>query len=395
MAPLRAGLPPQIEVRVHELVKTDSVEARRDLTGLARALAASLHPSAGFSSAPATRSAALFAAGSFFLALGREHASEFLHQLLPAVIRALRDTDSGVRLAASESLYNITRVVREHIAPFAAATIEALLKAASDKDSEVDRALAILHPLLQVTVNECKTVSASELVTPLVGGLRASVSSAVCTSIRWILSLESSPHIGGELLRDHPDILHLLFSHTTSTSPEVADLAHEALSELLERTVSDLSAGRQPFEYPPVLSVLYAQCRSSQVVRWGVAIEWIQSLTGLRGGELMPRHGADMAVAVIRLYPRAQQQADALLLSRVEEALDTLQAAAEAYLASGARFSPHDQESIVAVVVWGFGLDDPAAARTLSPARATPQHYPGGSRGDGALYLRYTVIRWI
>jgi len=83
------------------------------------------------------------------------------------VIDALGDQDNRVRLAAVEALYNIARVVREGLAPYSAKILEALLKATSDEDSEVDRAMAILHPLLQVTVNECKSVPPRMIVAPL------------------------------------------------------------------------------------------------------------------------------------------------------------------------------------------------------------------------------------
>lgn len=281
---------------MRELQRASDAQSTRDLKGIARALAACLQSTSSLD----TRRAALLATGSFILALGRERAAEFLPQLLPAILDSFKDSDVGLRLAAAESLYNITRVVRQNIAPFAASTMEALLKVASDNDSEVDRALAILHPLLQVTVNECKTVSASSLVAPLVGGLRSSVSAAVVTSIRWVLSLESSPHVGCELLHDHPEVLHLLFAHAASNSGEIAELAKEALDELLDRTVSELAAKRRPFDYPPVLQVLFAQCRSSQKVRWGIAVEWILAIARQRGDELMPEHGASIAVEVIR-----------------------------------------------------------------------------------------------
>ena len=147
-------------------------------------------------------------------------------------------------------------------------------------------------------MNESNNLSAQVLVVPLLHGLRMSAVSAVRAAIQWVLSLESSPHIGGDLLRERPDLLHLLFFHTASACVSVADLAKEALEQFLERAVSDLSADRSPFPYSPVIDVLFSQCRSSQPVRWSLALDWITAITRLRGRELVPEHGADIAAEV-------------------------------------------------------------------------------------------------
>lgn len=188
-----------------------------------------------------TRTAALFAAGSYVMGIRKASSVGCLPQILPPVIDALGDQDNRVRLAAVEALYNIARVVREGLAPYSAKILEALLKATSDEDSEVDRAMAILHPLLQVTVNECKSVPPRTLVAPLLQGMRMPVSAAVLTSIQWILTLESSPLVGRELLWNHQELLSLLFYHTASSSKAISERATEALDQLLERTVSELS----------------------------------------------------------------------------------------------------------------------------------------------------------
>jgi hypothetical protein len=249
--------------------QNDFQSARSDLDQISRAIAATISPKMIPLASSKTRTAALFAAGSYVMGIRKAPSVGCMPQILPPVIDALGDQDNRVRLAAVEALYNIARVVREGLAPYSARILEALLKATSDEDSEVDRAMAILHPLLQVTVNECKSVPPRTLVPPLLQGMRMPVSAAVLTSIQWILTLESSPLVGRflyfilfseiffpvdldprnessplvgrELLWNHQEVLSLLFYHTASSSKAISERATEALDQLLERTVSELS----------------------------------------------------------------------------------------------------------------------------------------------------------
>ena len=200
-----AGVP-ELETRARELLRTANEtrddSAHCDLEHISRALAAAILPKT--STATRIRVGALIGTGSFVLGLGRAGAAELLHLLLPPVLKALADSDATVQLAAVESLFNIVRVVRQDISPHAPALLAALLRAATDSASHLDRALALLHPLLQVTVNESTTVSAEAIVAPILLGLRAPVVAAIRTALEWVLAIEPSPHLGRDLLHDHP-----------------------------------------------------------------------------------------------------------------------------------------------------------------------------------------------
>ena len=301
--------------------RSDDKGAQRDLEHIASTLAACI--SLKMYSAK-TRTSAAIAVGSFVVGVGKEGATEFLERLIPPVIEALADSEMRVRLAAVEALYNVTRVVRQGIAPYAAVMLEGILKASSDGGTEVDRALAILHPLLQVTVNECRGLSARALAGALLCGLRMSLVTPVSSSIHWVISLESSPHVGRELLREHSDILELLFLHSASGCCEVAELASQALSQMLELFVSELSQNPTSFPYPSVLCVLFAQCESAEKVRWSLAVDWLLAIAALRAREMMREHGAELIVTAIRLYPRAHRANDLTLLGQVHNILHAL-----------------------------------------------------------------------
>ena len=82
------------------------------------------------------------------LGLNRQTAS-YLDVMLPAVSSLLQDQEARVRYYACESLYNITKVARDHILPHFDRVFEGLCTLFEDPDGNVKEAASLLDRLVK------------------------------------------------------------------------------------------------------------------------------------------------------------------------------------------------------------------------------------------------------
>ena len=137
-----------------------------------------------------------------------------LNDLITPLITCLKESDSKIRFAACESLYNVIKSLREVSLASFNEIFKSLVTASSDMDEEVKRAATSLDRILKDVVTEstpnCKYFNLKAFMPLFCDKLKAVHPGIRQLLISWINILDSIPNIN--LIRYLPSFLEELFS---------------------------------------------------------------------------------------------------------------------------------------------------------------------------------------
>ncbi|CAL9118766.1 unnamed protein product [Musa textilis] len=235
------------------------------------------------------------------VALGlKENAPAYLEEIVPPVLHRVTDEDSTVRFIASETLYNVAKVVRGDIIIYFDKIFDALCKLSDDSDTSVQSGAHLLDNLLKDIVTESDQFSLDEFV-PLLRERMDIINSHVRQFLLgWITVLNNVPDM--DMLCFLPDYLDGLFYMLSDSSHEVRQQAHYALSEFLQEIKNTpvwlLHYMWDTSDYGRMAKVLVQRAGSPDDYTRLTSITWMNEFVKHGGDHLIPCY-SDILGAVL------------------------------------------------------------------------------------------------
>ncbi|URE13240.1 hypothetical protein MUK42_23483 [Musa troglodytarum] len=235
------------------------------------------------------------------VALGlKENAPAYLEEIVPPVLHRVTDEDSTVRFIASETLYNVAKVVRGHIIIYFDKIFDALCKLSDDSDTSVQSGAHLLDNLLKDIVTESDQFSLDEFV-PLLRERMDIINPHVRQFLLgWITVLNNVPDM--DMLCFLPDYLDGLFYMLSDSSHEVRQQAHYALSEFLQEIKNTpvwlLHYMWDTSDYGRMAKVLVQRAGSPDDYTRLTSITWMNEFVKHGGDHLIPCY-SDILGAVL------------------------------------------------------------------------------------------------
>lgn len=178
----------------------------------------------------------------------------YLHLLLPPVIECFDDQESRVCYYACESLYNISKVARNHVLKYFNQIFDGLCKLFAHSDVDVKNGANLLDRLLKDIITETDITFDLESFLPLLQKhIKRTKPYIRQFIIGWISILHNVRHIN--LLAYLPDFLGGVFNMLSDPNREIRQGADTILSEFMR----DIKK-KESFEYGPLMTVVVCSC---------------------------------------------------------------------------------------------------------------------------------------
>eukprot|EP01083_Nonionella_stella_P017611 49257_1 len=191
------------------------------------------------------------------LGLNRD-TSSYLDIMLPAVCSLLQDQEARVRYYACESLYNISKVAREHILEHFDRIFEGLCTLLEDPDSNVKEAASLLDRLIKEIVTRSGDQFNLKLFIPLLKTYMNNQNPYVRELlIQWIILLNNTPGI--ELLEYLPSFLDGLFKMLQDDKNEIVKQTEIVLTDFLREISSSVH-----IDLHPMVNILVLQIKKKE-----------------------------------------------------------------------------------------------------------------------------------
>lgn len=219
------------------------------------------------------------------------NAARYLEQIVPPVLKALRNKDRDVRYAACEALYNIAKVVRGDSIPYFNQVFDALCQLCADSDTEVQSAAHLLDRLVKDIVTESDQFSIEEFIPLLRERMNILNPYVRQFLVGWITVLDSVPDI--DMVGFLPDLLDGLFNMLSDSSHGIRQQADAALCEFLQEIKCSSNV-----DYGRMAQILVQRAGSLDEFTRLTSITWINEFVKLAGDQLVP-HYADILGAIL------------------------------------------------------------------------------------------------
>lgn len=201
-----------------------------------------------------------------------------LESLLIPVIELFRDSDSKIRYAAVETMYNISKICRIQVLDKFDIIFKSMSELFADTDSNVKKAIEKLDLLLKTLVVECEanlkvfnSIKFMNIIREmLIGSTNIHVQKSL---VSWIIVLDSIPNFS--IISYLPNYLEGIFLLLGSKQDDVRKTAYGFLKDLLSEIMQSL------YGELDLLFVLDTMAKfashSNEAVR-GESINWILNL---------------------------------------------------------------------------------------------------------------------
>jgi vacuole morphology and inheritance protein 14 len=174
----------------------------------------------------------------------------YLHLLLPPVIECFDDQESRVCYYACESLYNISKVARNHVLRYFNQIFDGLCKLFAHADVDVKNGANLLDRLLKDIITETDVAFDLESFLPLLQKhIKRTKPYIRQLIIGWISILHNVRHI--DLLAYLPEFLEGVFNMLSDPNREIRQGADTILSEFMRDIKKNES-----FDYGPLVTVV-------------------------------------------------------------------------------------------------------------------------------------------
>jgi vacuole morphology and inheritance protein 14 len=174
----------------------------------------------------------------------------YLHLLLPPVIECFDDQESRVCYYACESLYNISKVARNHVLRYFNQIFDGLCKLFAHADVDVKNGANLLDRLLKDIITETDITFDLETFLPLLQKhIKRTKPYIRQLIIGWISILHNVRHIN--LLAYLPEFLEGVFNMLSDPNREIRQGADTILSEFMRDIKKNES-----FDYGPLVTVV-------------------------------------------------------------------------------------------------------------------------------------------
>ncbi|CUT99429.1 protein VAC14 [Echinococcus multilocularis] len=182
------------------------------------------------------RKGALFGLASVAIGLG-QICHLYSDQLVAPIFQALRDTDSQVRYAACEALYNILKVLHVHSLEYLNDLFEALCTATADPEMSVRQVVDHCDRLLRDIVIQNRIIDVKAFMRIVSGHLRTRIPFTRKFLVGWIGTLNSVP--GLTIIQYIPQLLDGLLTILGDENPDIRRNCDVLLNDFLSNTIKD------------------------------------------------------------------------------------------------------------------------------------------------------------
>lgn len=217
--------------------------------------------------------------------------------LIRPILTCMSDTDSRVRYYACESLYNVTKVAREHVLPLFNDVFSAMSVAITDVDQNVRTATELLVKLTMNIVTEQARFDLDTFMPVLKERMYNKNVFARSFHLGWIAALKTVPE--SQLLPHLPDILDQLFMILSDKTLEIHSRCEkimiEFLNEIKER-MEDNDGKTGGIQFDMMINILVIHAQSEHVTLQIMAAQWILEFVRLSGNMMCP-HMAGILMA--------------------------------------------------------------------------------------------------
>jgi len=263
--------------------------------------------------------------------------SNFLDQILPAVLSLLKDQEPRVRYYACEALYNITKVTRTQVLPHFNNVFDGLCTLFEDADPDVRNGAALLDRLVKDVVTDCDAFEVDKFIPILTERIRNRHPNVRQLILGWIICLDSVPDI--DMMKHLPSYLEGMFEMLNDDEKDLKQESARALSEFLReiQNSTTVSLGE-------MVRILVSQCKkeeSPQVCRL-TALQWLSKFILLGKVKLAPQY-PDILVAVLVCIHAQEENIKSQAAKTNQELLDLVKATSEA--------SELDVEQLIVVLI--------------------------------------------
>ncbi|KAL5971270.1 hypothetical protein TSMEX_001003 [Taenia solium] len=202
------------------------------------------------------RKGALFGLAS--VAIGLEQICHlYSDQLIAPIFQALRDTDSQVRYAACEALYNILKVLKVHSLAYLNDLFEALCTATADPEMSVRQVVDHCDRLLRDIVIQNRIIDVKAFMGIASGYLYTRIPFTRKFVVGWISTLNSVP--GLNIIQYIPQLLDGLLTILSDENPDIRRNCDVLLNDFLSTTIKDSGT----VDILSMISILIRHCQES------------------------------------------------------------------------------------------------------------------------------------
>ncbi|KAL5103153.1 hypothetical protein TcWFU_003836 [Taenia crassiceps] len=178
-------------------------------------------------------------------------------QLVVPIFQALRDTDSQVRYAACEALYNILKVLRVHSLGYLTDLFEALCTATADPEVSVRQVVDHCDRLLRDIVIQNRMIDVKPLMNIVSEYLHTRIPFTRKFVVGWISTLNSVP--GLNIIQYIPQLLDGLLTILGDENPDIRRSCDVLLNDFLSSTIKDSGT----VNILSMISILIRHCQES------------------------------------------------------------------------------------------------------------------------------------
>jgi vacuole morphology and inheritance protein 14 len=180
----------------------------------------------------------------------------YLHLLLPPVLECFDDQESRVCYYACESLYNISKVARNHVLKYFNQIFDGLCKLFAHVDVDVKNGANLLDRLLKDIITETDITFDIESFLPLLQKhIKRTKPYIRQLIIGWITILHTARQI--DLLAYLPEFIEGVFNMLSDPNREIRQGADTILSDFMR----DIKK-TENFDFGPLVTVVVSLCLS-------------------------------------------------------------------------------------------------------------------------------------
>ncbi|VDM32362.1 unnamed protein product [Hydatigera taeniaeformis] len=202
------------------------------------------------------RKGALFGLASVAIGLG-QICHLYSDELVAPIFQALRDTDSQVRYAAGEALYNILKVLHVHSLEYLNDLFEALWTATADPEVSVRQVVDHCDRLLRDIVIQNRVIDVKAFMSIVSGHLYTRIPFTRKFVVGWISTLNSVP--GLNIIQYVPQILDGLLTILGDENPDIRRSCDILLNDFLSNIIKDSDA----VNILSMINILISHCQES------------------------------------------------------------------------------------------------------------------------------------
>lgn len=204
----------------------------------------------------------------------------YLHMLLPPVLECFDDQESRVCYYACESLYNISKVARNHILRYFNQIFDGLCKLFAHVDVDVKNGANLLDRLIKDIVTESEAFDIESFIPLLQKHIKRTKPYIRQLLVGWIAVLNEVPGIN--MLDYLPEFLDGLFNMLSDGNREIRQAADNVIADFL-REIKEAEI----VEFGPMVNILVAHSRSKERFNRLTAINWLHEFILLGGVKLV------------------------------------------------------------------------------------------------------------